>query len=261
MTFFTELFLEELSIDDARDYAAKREVNSDRFMRSVFANQLEDFIKNPFFLSVLIDAYKGKGKQLPKTKADIYKLFIKSSYDKEVKEKNVSLSAQHSFEESVRLLERVALGLSLMNAQSLNKEELRICLQNADNTVEECLRYDLIRDEGGQYSFAHNAFREWLVANYLNRYGIERAKQLATHPNGRIKPEWYNIIMLWLSMYGKDKKEEVSAILKWLKKASLDLIIYIDRDMLDYETRNEVFKGLLLEYKSLGIRMSNVDTN
>ena len=74
-------------------------------MRSVFANQLEDFIKNPFFLSVLIDAYKGKGKQLPKTKADIYKLFIKkSSYDKEVKEKNVSLSAQHSFEESVRLL-------------------------------------------------------------------------------------------------------------------------------------------------------------
>lgn len=122
LELFTELFLEELSIDDARDYAAKREVNSDRFMRSVFANQLEDFIKNPFFLSVLIDAYKGKGKQLPKTKADIYKLFIKSSYDKEVKEKNVSLSAQHSFEESVRLLERVALGLSLMNAQSLNKE-------------------------------------------------------------------------------------------------------------------------------------------
>ncbi len=87
-------------------------------MRSVFANQLEDFIKNPFFLSVLIDAYKGKGNNFLKTKADIYKLFIKSSYDKEVKEKNVSLSAQHSFEESVRLLERVALGLSLMMPKS-----------------------------------------------------------------------------------------------------------------------------------------------
>lgn len=261
LELFTELFLEELSIGDARDYATKREVNSDGFMRSIFANQLEDFMKNPFFLSVLIDAYKEKGKQLPKTKAEIYRLFLKSSYYKEVKEKNVPLSAQHSFEESVRLMERVALGLSLMNAQNLNKEELRICLQNDDNNVEECLRYDLIRNEDGQYSFAHNAFREWLVANYLNRYGIERAKQLATHPNGRIKPEWYNIIMLWLSMYGKDKKEEVSVILKWLKKASLDLVIYIDRDMLDDETRNEVFKGLLLEYKSLGIRMSNIMTH
>lgn len=157
-------------------------------------------------------------------------------------------------------MERVALGLSLTNAQSLNKEELRICLQNNNDNVEECLRYDLIRNEGGLYSFTHNAFREWLVANYLNRHGIEKAKQLATHPNGRIKPEWYNIIMLWLSMYGKDKKEEVSAVLKWLKKACLDLVIYIDRDMLDYETRNEVFKGLLLEYKSLGIRMSNIMT-
>lgn len=67
--------------------------------------------------------------------------------------------------------------------------------------------------------------------------------------------------MLWLSMYGKDKKNEVSAILKWLKNACLDLVIYIDRDMLDEETRNDVFKGLLLEYKSLGIRMSNIMTH
>ena len=261
LELFTELFLEELSVGDARDYAAKRDVNSDNFLRSVFANQLEDFMKNPFFLSVLIHAYKEKGKQLPKTKSEIYRLFLKSSYDKEVQEKNVPLSAQHSFEDTIQLLERVALGLSLMNAQSLNNEELRICLQNDDNNVEECLRYDLIRNEDGQYSFAHNAFREWLVANYLNRHGIERAKQLATHPNGRIKPEWYNIIMLWLSMYGKDKKKEVAAILKWLKKVSLDLVVYIDRDMLDEETRNEVFKGLLLEYKSLGIRMSNIMTH
>lgn len=169
LELFTELFLEELSIDDARDYAAKREVNIDGFMRSVFDNQLKDFIKNPFFLNVLIGAYKENGKQLPKTKAEIYRLFLKSSYDKEVKEKNIPLSSKHNFDESVQLLERVALGLSLMNAQSLNKDELRICLQNDDNNVEECLRYDLIREEGGQYSFVHNAFREWLVANYLNR--------------------------------------------------------------------------------------------
>ena len=73
LELFTELFLEELSIGDAKNYATKREVNSDGFMRSIFANQLEDFIKNPFFLNVLIDAYKEKGKQLPKSKAEIYR--------------------------------------------------------------------------------------------------------------------------------------------------------------------------------------------
>lgn len=69
LELFTELFLEELSIGDVIDYAAKREVNSDGFMRSIFANQLGDFMKNPFFLSVLIDAYKEKGKQFPKDQA------------------------------------------------------------------------------------------------------------------------------------------------------------------------------------------------
>lgn len=86
LELFTELFLEELSIGDAKNYATKREVNSDGFMRSIFANQLEDFIKNPFFLNVLIDAYKEKGKKLPKSKAEIYRLFLKSSYNKEVKD-------------------------------------------------------------------------------------------------------------------------------------------------------------------------------
>ena len=169
------------------------------------------------------------------------------------------MAISHTFEESVILLERVALGMSLMNAQSLNMDELRLCLKNDDRNIEECLRFDLIRKEDDDcYSFKHNAFREWLVAHYLSREGLGKAKELATHPNGRIKPEWYNIIMLWVTMYGKDKKEEIDGILDWLKAASLDLVIYLDRDMLDENTRNSVFKGLMLEYKSLGIRMSNI---
>lgn len=261
LELFTELFLEELSLGDANDYVDRRLGKNNGFIRCVFSNQLEDFVKNPFFLTVLIDAYVERSKQLPQTKAEIYHLFIERSYKKETDEKNVPLATQHSFDESVRLLERIALGLSLTNAQSLSKDELRMCLQNDDGNLEECLRYDLIRCEEGQYSFAHNAFREWLVANYLNRVGLDKASQLATNPNGRIKPEWYNIIMLWLSMYGRDREAEVAVILGWLKKASLELVIYIDRDMLDENTRNEVLKGLLLEYKSLGIRISNIMTH
>lgn len=261
LELFTELFLEELSYNDACEYAEKLLGKNNGFMNCVYSNGLTDFIKNPFFLSVLVAAYKERGQRLPKTKAEIYRLFIERSYNVEKIEKNVPLTVSHSFEESVQLLERVALGLSLMNAQSLSREELCYCLQNKDDNVVECLRYNLIRCEDGQYSFIHNAFREWLVANYLNRVGLEKAKQLATHPNGRIKPEWYNIIMLWLTMYGKDRKAEVTDILGWLKNASLELVIYIDKNMVDDSTRNEVFKGLLMEYKSLGIRMSNIMTH
>lgn len=258
---FKDLYLEELGGGDAQEHIDHilGKTKGRRLAGKVIENQLQEFVKNPFFLNVLIDAYKEDSKNLPKTKADFYELFIERSYKKEKADKKVPVAANHSFEESVVLLERVALGMSLMNAQSLSKEDIKVCLNNNDDNLEECLRYDLLKlEDDERYSFKHNAFREWLVAHYLSREGLSKAIQLATHPNGRIKPEWYNIIMLWVSMYGKDKQEDILAILDWLKKASLDLVIYIDPGMLDEVTRNKVFKGLLLEYKSLGIRMSNI---
>lgn len=259
---FKELYLEDLSVSDAQDYIYKELGKADgkKLTKLINENRLENFAKNPFFLKVMIDAYKEDSKRIPKTKAEIYQLFVERSYKKEKDKKSLQRNA-HTFEEIVLLHERAALGMSLMNAQSLSKEELCHCLQNDASNLEECLRYDLINCEDEErYSFKHNAFREWLVAHYLNREGLEKAKQLATHPNGRIKPEWYNIIMLWVSMYGKDKQKEINDILDWLKGASLDLVIYIDKAMLDENTRNGVFKGLLLEYKSLGIRISNIMT-
>ena len=262
MNLFKELYLQDLTASDAKDYVFNviGEGKGQDFIRYVNDNELGDFIKIPFFLRVLVEAFKDDNKQLPKNKFEIYKLFIEKSYQTEKESKNVTMSMQHSFDESVQLLERVALGLSLMNVQSLNYKELKTCLYDNDEYLLECLRFDLIQCESGRYSFKHNAFREWLVANYLNREGITKAKAFATHPNGRLKPEWYNIIMLWVSMYGKDKKEEVDALLSWLKESSLELIIYIDVKSVDEKTRNEVFKGILLEYKSLGIRMSNIMT-
>lgn len=258
---FKDLYLEELGGGDAQEHIDKTlgKAKGRKLTEKVIDNKLQEFVKNPFFLNVLIDSYKEDNKNLPKKKADFYKLFIEKSYKKEKADKKVPVAVNHSFDESVVLLERVALGMSLMNAQSLRRDEIKICLNNDEENLEECLRYDLLKlEDDERYSFKHNAFREWLVAHYLSREGLGKAIQLATHPNGRIKPEWYNIIMLWVSMYGNDKQEDIFAILDWLKKASLDLVIYIDPGMLDENTRNNVFKGLLLEYKSLGIRMSNI---
>ena len=257
---FCDLFLEELSYEDANDHINRMLGPGNGLAAMINENELTDFVRNPFFLNVLIGAYKDNNKQLPKNKAEIYRLFIEKSYDEEKEGKRVKLAVRHSFDDSVKLLEKVALGLSLLNVQTLSDEELLICLDNNPDNVTECLRYDLIRNEEGRHSFKHNAFREWLVANYLKREGIERAKQLAAQPTGRIKAEWYNIIMLWVSMYGRGEENDIQEIVKWLRTASLELIIYIDRDMLSATTRCDVFKGLMLEYKSLGIRMASILT-
>lgn len=257
---FQEIYLQELTGDDALNHINEELGNGNNLGKLINQYELHDFAKNPFFLNVLIQAYKDE-KSLPKTKAEVYKLFIERSYEEEVTHKSIASSYQCNIEEAIRLLERIAIALSLMPTQTLSYTEIFACLGNNQEKFEECMRYDILRNENGRYSFIHNAFREWLVANYLYIHGINKAKAFATHPNGRIKPEWYNIIMLWLSMYRKEEKDKIEPIISWLKSASLELLIYIDKNAIEPTARDAIFKGLLLEYKNLGIRMSSLFTS
>lgn len=249
---FTKLYLNELSTNDIKTHIVNTISGNNRLYNILVNKQLIDFAKNPFFLNILINAYDSN-KQLPNNKAEIYRLFIESSY------KNKGINNLRQFDESLHLLERIALALSLMNKQTLNEEEILECLNNKTN-LEECLRYDIIQCENGLYSLKHSAFREWLVANYLQRKGIEKAKKLATHPNDQIKQEWYNIIILWLSMFNRESHQEISEVLEWLSEARLELIVHIDKGLLDEDKRNVVFEKILSKYKQLGIRMSIITT-
>lgn len=260
MDDFQELYLMELNYDDAQEYINKRLGPNNLLVQQIYKKELAEFTKHPFFLNILIDTYKDS-KILPKNRADIYRLFIEKSYNLEKQKKAILPKYQTSSDAAINLLERLALAMSLMNKQTLTEDELNTCLGNDGEKKQECLRYNIIKYENERYLFEHNAFREWLVAFYLYKKGIETAQILATHPNGRIKPEWYNIIMLWTSMYTQNDQPQVIKMVQWLKTASLELLIYSDHDTLDEDTKNNVFIGIMLEYKALGIRMANILSN
>lgn len=260
MEEFHELYLTELSYSDAQEHIDYCLGKGNLLGQQINDKDLSEFAKHPFFLNILIEAYQNC-KDLPGNRADLYKLFIDKSYKVEKKKKATLDVYQQTSQDAIILLERVALAMSLMNKQTLTEREFDACLGNDESKISECKRYGIIKYENEQYSFEHNAFREWLVAFYLYQNGIEKARKMATHPNGRIKPECHNIIMLWTSMYTKKDKQQVGMIVDWLKTASLELLIYSDRDTLNEETKNNIFKGILLEYKSLGIRMASILSN
>lgn len=254
---FHELYIESMSIEDIRAHINNKLNGKNTLWQMIQEQNLMDFAKQPFFLNILIDAYKEK-KILPKDRASIYKLFLENSYKKEKKEKGTLPSYSADFEEVIGMLERVAVAMSLMNRQTLSEKELAKCLDNEKQKIEECKRYSIIKFEDDVYSFEHNAFREWLTATYLYNNGLEKAKQLASLPNGKIKPEWYNIIMIWMGMYNHNEKDKIKANIEWLKLASMELIVYADSSSLNPETKDNIFISIMQEYKNLGIRMSNI---
>ena len=254
---FHELYIESMSIEDIMAHINNKLSGKNTLWQMIWEQKLMDFAKQPFFLNVLIDAYKER-KVLPKDRTGIYKLFIEKSYNKEKKEKGTLPSYSTDSEEVIGMLERVAAAMSLMNKQTLSEIEFAKCLDNDIKKIEECKRYSIIKFEDDAYSFGHNAFREWLTATYLYNNGLEKAKQLASLPNGKIKPEWYNIIMIWMGMYDHNEKDKIKANIEWLKLASMELIVYADSSSLNQETKDNIFISIMQEYKNLGIRMSNI---
>jgi len=254
---FHELYIENMNIEDIRLHIDNKLNGKNTLWQIIWEQKLLDFAKQPFFLNVLIDTYR-ENKVLPKDRAGIYELFIKKSYKKEKKEKGTLTSYSADSDEVIIMLERVAVAMSLMNRQTLSEKEFGKCLYDDKQKIEECKRYSIIKFEDDSYSFEHNAFREWLTATYLYKRGLEKAKQLASLPNGKIKPEWYNIIMLWMGMFDHDEKDKIRENIEWLKLASMELIIYADSSSLNQETKDNIFISILQEYKNLGIRMSNI---
>ena len=254
---FHELYIENMSYEDIKAHIDHEIGGRNTLWQLIVEQELVDFAKQPFFLNVLIDAYK-EDKVLPKDRNGLYRLFIERSYEKEKREKGTLLEYRANSEEMIAMLERVAVAMSLMNRQTLTELEFSKCLDDNKKKIDECRRYSIIKFEHDVCFFSHNAFREWLTATYLHSRGLAKAKQLASLPNGRIKPEWYNIIMLWMGMYGHDEKDKIQENIDWLRVASMDLIIYADSSSLDQATRDNIFISILQEYKNLGIRMSNI---
>ena len=256
---FHELYIESMSNEDIRVHI-NHEIGENSTLWPMMVEQgLVDLAKQPFYLNVLIGCYRER-KTLPKDRAGIYRLFIEKSYKQEKKEKGTLPAYSANSEEVMAMLERVAVAMSLMNRQILTEAEFNMCLDGDQQKIDECKRYRVIKFDTSDdtCSFEHNAFREWLTASYLYKNGLEKARRLSSLPNGRIKPEWYNIIMLWMGMFGPDETDKIKENIEWLKIASMDLIIYADSSSLDPKSRDQIFISILQEYKNLGIRMSNI---
>ena len=97
--------MNELSFYDAKEYIDRILGKGNGLIGYITNNQLFEFVKNPFFLNVLVDSYRNGDRNLPKTKADIYHLFIERSYKIEIDEKNKSFAVKHNFAESLILLD------------------------------------------------------------------------------------------------------------------------------------------------------------
>lgn len=247
---FLQLQLLDLSWDESKQIIYGQSNNAEELISEIEKNKLYELIKTPLFLLTLVECFQEK-KHIPDNKSELYDYIINRQLEKEEAK---GIAAHPRMVKVGRIaLESMAIGLQLMDKNAFSEDEL-LDLFDDEKQWTRIQRCGLIERENDGYSFVHNAFKEYLTSVFLDKAkGIDEIQKLSCFSNTKtIKPTWYNVIVIYLSRLSKENKL-FNEIVGWLEKDNEDLLLYVDRQLIDEDKKCAIFISVLEECKKKGV--------
>ncbi|WP_312650286.1 NACHT domain-containing protein [Aminipila sp.] len=247
--------LELLPIDDklVEDYIERQIGDRKYFMEAISKSSLEDLIKNPFYLKMLIEIY-NKDKILPK-KSDLIDKMIDNRF---CQDSNKYISTEALYQRKVKineLLQKVAFSLHCLNKQDFDEAEYQILFEYNERCL---LQYTGIwrKYNGLNWKFEHNNFKEYLVAKFLSNMELFEIKELITYKEmlDTINPLWMNVLSFLVSIYQKN------TLVEWLIDEHPSYVVQFEINTVDYNKRGELIIAILENYNEKNMSI-NWDVN
>lgn len=249
MQGFKELVLEDMSWQDVVEHVNENATKPRQLFAAIGDAKLQPLLTTPFIVKNVVDLFNNKGR-LPKDKNDLYENFITLAYEKACEKLKpvVIRSQQHIMDHHVR----VAMVMQLTKRQNLTKEELLQVAGNDETLVEDSLRVNLIEKDGDTYGFIHNAFREYFCARYLmQKATLPEVQAIVCYKDTtQIKPMWYNVLLLWLTMRAKQNGDVLAdEIVEWLRVDGSSVLVHSDYRYIDQAVRTSIFIDIIESHK------------
>lgn len=255
---FKELNLTDLTWQDSVEYLKGSGIGN--VVPEIEKRKLYEFVRSPFYLIGLADYYKNKH-TLPDNKGELYEFFIDRRLEQEEKLGLKESAAMLS--KGKKLLQKMAVAMQLMGFNEISKEDILGLFDSQYDDYNRVLRSGLIEhgDNNG-YSFSHNAFKEYFVARYLLTLNtIQMIQKLSCYAGTRVvRTGWSNTVALLLAQLPKDS-DLSKEILEWIVADNKELLLYVDRKLLEEKERTRIFKEILQWHKEKNLRFADMGTS
>lgn len=254
---FTPLVLNNLTHEEACVYLKTRGL--DNLINEIEYHNLYEFYKVPFYLIAISDYYEMHHK-LPENRSELYDFFIDQKLEKEEK-KNLKMYA-FIRKKGRNTLKRIAVALQLMGESEISLDDISELETDCKDAIDRAMRSSLIQSADGKYSFVHNSFKEFFVAQYLlSRQDLGQIQKLCCYYNTTIvRNEWYNTVALLLSMLPRGN-ELTKEIMDWIVADNKELVLFVDSNMFEQEQRNAIFKDIINGCKEKNLRFGDFVTS
>lgn len=247
---FQSLVFEDLSTDQWKNMIrGLAKDKADTLINLIIENGLQEYMATPFEVSVITNHYLSEGELLT-TRAGIYRQFIYSKLEQD--DKKLRTDGKQLKYDALPYLERIATVMqSYGNDFTLTYRELLNCVDNKENTLKLIQRSNLIIPIGqDKYKFSENAYREYLAAEYVSKQDFNSILSFIKYDSAdSIRQRWANVTIILLSILNNENVETFKQLLDWLIRFEPEFVLFMERNTVEKNTREAVFRNLLDHYR------------
>lgn len=247
---FQSLVFEDLSTDQWKNMIrGLAKDKADTLINLIIENGLQEYMATPFEVSVITNHYLSEGELLT-TRAGIYRQFIYSKLEQD--DKKLRTDGKQLKYDALPYLERIATVMqSYGNDFTLTYRELLNCVDNKENTLKLIQRSNLIIPIGqDKYKFSENAYREYLAAEYVSKQDFNSILSFIKYDSAdSIRQHWANVTIILLSILNNENVETFKQLLDWLIRFEPEFVLFMERNTVEKNTREAVFRNLLDHYR------------
>ena len=247
---FQSLVFEELSTDQWKTMIrVLAKDKADTLINLIMEKGLQEYMATPFEVSVITNHYLSEGELLT-TRAGIYRQFIYSKLEQD--DKKLRPDGKQLKYNALPYLERIATVMqSYGNDFTLTYRELLNCVDNKENTLKLIQRSNLIIPIGqDKYKFSENAYREYLAAEYVSKQDFKSILSFIKYDSAdSIRQHWANVTIILLSILNNENVETFKQLLDWLIRFEPEFVLFMERNTVEKNTREAVFRNLLNHYR------------
>ncbi len=225
-----EIYLEKMKTDILNFYSFVREVDA------------QNLVYNPFYLSELVQLFHEDNRVT--SRGDLMRRMIKRRFLNDGSKFNLSMSLEDIEYDIHKQLKIIAFSLQLMKKNTISNLDYQRML---DFQFRQILNYNGVwsKDSERMWSFVHNNFREYLVAELLSDLTLDDTINVITykHDRTKIKSSWSNVISFLLSIeYNED-------FVNWLLSVDPSILIKFEPEHIAIDTRSDIVINIIENFK------------
>ncbi len=240
---FKGCILNEITENDVLTFINNEANDSSQLKEKITGSNLADLVKNPFYLSNIIDIYNSEG-VLPKDKNEFFKQLIEKRIKGEFKKSPHFKMTINEYEMRAGI-ELLAFTMQYSGRFKITNYEF--CQIIRSQNIQVSIKRLFFNEEEENWRFEHNNFQEFLAAKFISTQDFNIIKKVLFNDRNKLRPNWLNAFSFLINLIVPSH-----TLVSYIVENDIESLLKVEPLLLDKKLINQLFIKIFNKHKAEG---------